>query len=90
MRMWEEMQRASKGRKEKRVMLCPSTLQKSEKKNVQLRRGGGAHLQSQHSRGRGRQISEFKATLVYRPSSRTARATQRNPVLKNQNKTKPK
>jgi hypothetical protein len=44
--------------------------------------------------GRGRQISEFEARLVYRVSSRTARATQRNPVLKNklkipnQNKTK--
>jgi hypothetical protein len=34
--------------------------------------------------GRGRQISEFKASPVYRVSSRTARATQRNPVLKNQ------
>jgi hypothetical protein len=33
----------------------------------------------------GRQISEFEATLVYRVSSRTARATQRNSVLKNQN-----
>ena len=32
------------------------------------------------------QISEYKASLVYRVSSRTARATQRNPVLKNQNK----
>jgi hypothetical protein len=31
--------------------------------------------------GRGRWISEFKASLVYRVSSRTARATQRNPVL---------
>jgi hypothetical protein len=31
---------------------------------------------------------EFKASLVYRVSSRTARATQRNPVSKNQkNKT---
>jgi hypothetical protein len=30
--------------------------------------------------GRGRQISEFEASLVYRASSRTARATQRNPV----------
>jgi hypothetical protein len=30
--------------------------------------------------GRGRQISEFEATLVYRVSSRTARATQSNPV----------
>jgi hypothetical protein len=32
--------------------------------------------------GRGRQISEFKASLVYKLSSRTARATQRNPVSK--------
>jgi hypothetical protein len=41
--------------------------------------------------GRGRQISEFEASLVYRVSSRTARATERNPVSKNktkQNKTK--
>jgi hypothetical protein len=38
--------------------------------------------------GRGRQISEFKAILVYRVSSRTARATQRNPVSKNQKKKK--
>jgi hypothetical protein len=41
--------------------------------------------------GRGRQISEFEASLVYRMSSRTARAIQRNPVSKNktkQNKTK--
>jgi hypothetical protein len=30
--------------------------------------------------GRRRQISEFKASLVYKVSSRTARATQRNPV----------
>jgi hypothetical protein len=32
--------------------------------------------------GRGRQISEFEASLVYRVSSRTARAIQRNPVSK--------
>jgi hypothetical protein len=38
--------------------------------------------------GRGRWISEFEASLVYRVSSRTARATQRNPVSKNQKKTK--
>jgi hypothetical protein len=30
---------------------------------------------------RGRWISEFEASLVYKVSSRTARATQRNPVL---------
>jgi hypothetical protein len=42
-------------------------------------------------RGRGRRISEFEASLVYRVSSRTARATQRNPVSKNTkpNQTKP-
>jgi hypothetical protein len=37
------------------------------------------------SGGRGRQISEFEASLVYRVSSRTASAIQRNPVSKNNN-----
>jgi hypothetical protein len=32
--------------------------------------------------GRGEQISEFEASLVYTVSSRTARAIQRNPVSK--------
>jgi hypothetical protein len=36
--------------------------------------------------GRGRRVSEFEASLVYRVSSRTARATQRNPVSKNKTK----
>jgi hypothetical protein len=36
--------------------------------------------------GRGKWISEFKASLAYKVSSRTARAIQRNPVLKNQRK----
>jgi hypothetical protein len=40
--------------------------------------------------GRGRWISEFEASLVYKVSSRAARATQRNPALKKQNKTKQK
>jgi hypothetical protein len=40
--------------------------------------------------GRRRRISEFEASLVYRVSSRTARATQRNPVLKNEKKKKKK
>jgi hypothetical protein len=31
--------------------------------------------------GRGRQISEFEASLVYKVSSRTARAIQRNPAI---------
>jgi hypothetical protein len=45
--------------------------------------------------GKQRQINlcEFKASLVYRVNSKTAKATQRNSVSKNktkQNKTKPK
>jgi hypothetical protein len=45
--------------------------------------------------GRVRWNSEFEASLVYRVSSRTARAIQRNPVSKKtkptkQTKTKPK
>jgi hypothetical protein len=52
-------------------------------------------LGRQHLGGRSRQISEFKGSLVYRVSSRTARATQRNPVSKtkkqtNKNKNKQK
>jgi hypothetical protein len=43
----------------------------------------GSSGKCQHLGGRGRQISKFKANLVYRVSSRTARATQRNPVSKN-------
>jgi hypothetical protein len=37
--------------------------------------------------GRGRRISEFKASLVYRVSSRTARATEKPCLEKPQNKT---
>jgi hypothetical protein len=40
--------------------------------------------------GRGRQISEFEASLIYRVSSRTARTSQRKPISKNKNKTKQK
>jgi hypothetical protein len=40
--------------------------------------------------GRGRQISEFEASLVYKVSSRTARAIQRNPVSKTNKQTKKK
>jgi hypothetical protein len=36
--------------------------------------------------GRGRRIFEFEASLVYRVSSRTARAIQRYPVSKTKNK----
>jgi hypothetical protein len=39
-------------------------------------------------RGRGRQISEFKVSLIYRVSSRTARATRRI-CLEKKNKIKP-
>jgi hypothetical protein len=38
--------------------------------------------------GRGRRISEFEASLVYKVSSRTARAIHRTPVSKTKTKTK--
>jgi hypothetical protein len=37
--------------------------------------------------GRGRQISGFEASLVYKVSSRIARTIQRNPILKNKQQT---
>ena len=39
-----------------------------------------------HSRGRGRWISEFEASLVYKASSRTARLHRENLLLCRQNK----
>jgi hypothetical protein len=49
---------------------------------------GGTCLYSQHfgGRGRGRQISEFEASLVYRVSFRTPKVIQRNPVSKKKKK----
>jgi hypothetical protein len=44
----------------------------------------------EHLGGRGRRISEFEASLVYRVSSRTAMATQRNPVSKKKTKKRKK
>jgi hypothetical protein len=46
----------------------------------------GGRGKSQHLGGRGRRISEFEASLVYRVSSRTVRAAQRNPVSKKKKK----
>jgi hypothetical protein len=53
-----------------------------------LLKPGVVAQECQHSGGRGRQISEFEASLVYKVSSRTGRATQRNPGPKNKNKNK--
>ena len=43
------------------------------------------HLSTQ---GKGKQISEFGASPAYKMSSRTARATKRNPVSKKKKKKK--
>jgi hypothetical protein len=53
-----------------------------------VRPGGGVTcLKSQHLGGRGRHISEFEASLVYRVSFRTARAMQRDTVSEMYGKT---
>jgi hypothetical protein len=62
----------------------------SQEQGLEIQSRRAVVAQSQHSGGRGRRISEFEASLVYRVSSRTARATQRNPVSKNQKKKKKK
>jgi hypothetical protein len=49
----------------------------SQKKKKKILAGRWWHLG-----GRDRWISEFEASLVYKVHSRTARATQRNPVSK--------
>jgi hypothetical protein len=72
----------------------PREIEKKEKSIQYLKRkkkGGGkpglvAHAFNPNTGGRGRRISEFKASLVYKVSSRTAKALQRNPVSKNQKK----
>jgi hypothetical protein len=56
-------------------------MQKTLPKNLASR--GGTHLSSQHSRGKDESRSlELEASLVYRMTSRTVRATQRNLALK--------
>jgi hypothetical protein len=62
----------------------PYKKKKSTYQKLERMPGVVAHaFNPQHLEGRGRQISEFEASLVYKVSSRTARATQRNPVSKN-------
>jgi hypothetical protein len=62
---------------------------RGEKKST-LQHSGWAWWHMPLIPARGRWISEFEASLVYRVSSRIARATQRNPVSKNQKKKKKK
>jgi hypothetical protein len=53
-----------------------------------LQPGLVAHAFNPSRGGRGRWISEFEASLVYKVSSRTARAIQRNPVSRKKKKKK--
>ena len=48
-----------------------------------------AHAFNHHLGGRGRDLCEFKGSLVYRESSRMVRTTQRNPVLNSYPKKNP-
>ena len=50
---------------------------------IQAGRAVVAHVFSSGTGESGRLISEVKVSLVYTVSSKTTRATQRNPVLKN-------
>jgi hypothetical protein len=59
-------------------------------KSISQSPGVVAHTFNPSTREAERQASEFEASLVYKVSSRTARATQRNPVSKKKKKKKPK
>jgi hypothetical protein len=45
-------------------------------------------VKEEHLGGRSTRISEFEASLVYKVSSRRAKAIQRNPVSKKKKKVK--
>jgi hypothetical protein len=55
-----------------------------------LKLGVVAHAFNASTRRQRRRISEFEASLVYKVSSRTAKAIQRNPFSKNNKKKKKK
>jgi hypothetical protein len=69
------------------IIIINKSFKKKKKKDINL---GQAWWRTPLIPALGRQgqaagwISEFEASLVYKVSSRTARAIQRNPVSKNQ------
>jgi hypothetical protein len=60
-----------------------SLIVRNKRANRSLKEGHSAFQKWWCSEGTGRQISELKATLVYRESSRVVWAIQRNLILKN-------
>jgi hypothetical protein len=77
--------RARPGKKIKGICIIKEKEKPSNSSNVLLytenpKQSTKKLLESQHLGGRGRWISEFEASLIYKVSSRAARTTQRNPV----------
>ena len=65
-------------------LLIGFVIQKTNKQanKQKQKQGPGVVAHAFNLGGRGRRISEFEANLIYKVSSRTARAIQRNPVSK--------
>jgi murein L,D-transpeptidase YcbB/YkuD len=84
--VWKKKEREREREKQMKKIARTCLSLASVCNNVEIK----TYTQSQHLGGRGRRISEFEASLVYRMSSRTATATQRNPVSKNRKKKKKK
>jgi membrane protein involved in colicin uptake len=71
--LWRQRQRErQRGREAERQRGREAERQRGR----EAERQRGREAERQRGRGRGRQISEFEASLVYRVSSRTARAIQ--------------
>ena len=66
---------------------CPEMAEQVKMLATKLKDLSSSGVMIAHVFNPSRQISEFKASLTYRASSRTAKGTQRNSVLKNNKQT---
>jgi hypothetical protein len=64
-----------------------SVILSNEQNKMNKQSGVEARLQPQHSEDLGRQVSKFKASQAYKSSSRAAKATFRDLVSKQTNRT---
>jgi hypothetical protein len=77
---------SAKKRNKKKIKKLPTYLSNLEMGSINKTAKGSRAVVVHTWEAEARQISEFEGSLLYKVSSRTASATQRNPVSKNQTK----